>query len=71
MAQRTPIRTTSERLLKPGEVARMFRVDTKTVTRWARSGRLTSIWTLGGHRRYLDSEVRRLLDESRTDRGPS
>jgi excisionase family DNA binding protein len=71
MAQRTPIGTASERLLRPGEVARMFRVDTKTVTRWARSGRLTSVRTPGGHRRYLDSEVRRLLDESRTDRRPS
>jgi excisionase family DNA binding protein len=40
-----------ERLLTPAEVAAMFRVDPKTVTRWARAGKLSSIRTLGGHRR--------------------
>jgi excisionase family DNA binding protein len=39
----------------------MFRVDPKTVTRWAKAGKLTSIRTLGGHRRYKESEVRTLL----------
>ena len=39
----------------------MFRVDPKTVTRWAKAGKLTSIRTLGGHRRYRESEVRALL----------
>ena len=34
----------------PAEVAAMFRVDPKTVTRWAKAGKLTSIRTLGGHR---------------------
>jgi hypothetical protein len=33
----------------------------KTVTRWADSGRLTSLRTLGGHRRYREAEVRMLL----------
>ena len=51
-----------EMLLTPSEVAKLFRVDPKTVTRWAKSGRLTSIRTLGGHRRYKDSEVRALLN---------
>ena len=51
-----------EPLLTPAEVAALFRVDPKTVTRWANSGKLTSIRTLGGHRRYLESEVRALLD---------
>lgn len=51
----------SEPLLTPGEVAAMFRVDPKTVTRWARAGKLTSIRTLGGHRRYPEAEVRSLL----------
>ncbi len=39
----------------------MFRVDPKTVTRWAKAGKLTSIRTLGGHRRYQEAEVRALL----------
>jgi excisionase family DNA binding protein len=51
----------SERLLTPGEVALMFRVDPKTVTRWASAGRIGSIRTPGGHRRFRESEVRALL----------
>ena len=50
-----------EVLLTPSEVAYLFRVDPKTVTRWAKAGKLTSIRTLGGHRRYKESEVRALL----------
>ena len=50
-----------ENLLTPAEVAALFRVDPKTVTRWAKAGKLTSIRTLGGHRRYKESEVRALL----------
>lgn len=50
-----------EPLLTPHEVATMFRVDRATVTRWAKTGKLTSIRTLGGHRRYLEAEVRALL----------
>ena len=48
-------------LLTPAEVASLFRVDPTTVTRWAKSGKLTSIRTLGGHRRYKESEVKVLL----------
>src|ERR1041384_3285877 len=50
-----------EPLLTPAEVASMFRVDPKTVTRWAKAGKLSAIRTLGGHRRYRESEVRALL----------
>ena len=50
-----------ERLLTPGEVALMFRVDPKTVTRWASAGRIGSIRTPGGHRRFRESEVDGLL----------
>lgn len=53
--------TETESLLTPAEVAAMFRVDPKTVTRWAKAGKLSSIRTLGGHRRYRESEVRQLL----------
>ena len=51
----------TETLLTPGEVATLFRVDPKTVTRWAQAGKLTSVRTLGGHRRYRENEVRALL----------
>ncbi len=50
-----------DRLLTPGEVATLFRVDPKTVTRWAAAGRIGSIRTPGGHRRFRESEVRGLL----------
>jgi excisionase family DNA binding protein len=56
----------SEPLLTPSEVAALFRVDPKTVTRWAKAGKLTSIRTLGGHRRYRESEVRALLSGNTT-----
>jgi excisionase family DNA binding protein len=51
-------------LLTPGEVAVMFRVNPKTVTRWARSGKISAVRTLGGHRRFRASEIRRILDET-------
>lgn len=50
-----------EPLLTTSEVARMFRVDAKTVTRWARAGKLNAIRTLGGHRRYRESHIQALL----------
>ncbi|MDR7279746.1 BldC family transcriptional regulator [Catenuloplanes atrovinosus] len=53
---------TGDRLLTPGEVAALFRVDPKTVTRWAAAGRIGSIRTPGGHRRFRESEVRQLLE---------
>jgi len=57
-----------EVLLTPAEVASLFRVDPKTVTRWAKSGKLTSIRTLGGHRRYKESEVKELLLKTTSNR---
>ena len=50
-----------EVLLTPAEVAALFRVDPKTVTRWAKAGKLTAIRTLGGHRRYRQTEIQALL----------
>ncbi|MCZ7529537.1 MAG: BldC family transcriptional regulator [Acidimicrobiia bacterium] len=52
-----------DELLTPSEVAAMFRVNPKTVTRWARAGKISAIRTLGGHRRFRASEIRRFLDQ--------
>ena len=54
-------------LLTPGEVATLFRVNPKTVTRWARAGKLSAKRTLGGHRRFSEAEVRAFL--SQVERG--
>ncbi len=62
--------TESETLLTPAEVAALFRVDPKTVTRWAKAGKLSSIRTLGGHRRYREAEVRALLSGIPVQRAP-
>jgi excisionase family DNA binding protein len=50
-----------DRLMTPGEVAALFRVDPKTVSRWAIAGRIPSVRTPGGHRRFRESDVRSLL----------
>ncbi|MEJ7705470.1 MAG: BldC family transcriptional regulator [Geodermatophilaceae bacterium] len=60
----------TDRLLTPGEVAAVFRVDPKTVTRWAASGLIASLRTPGGHRRFRETEVRRLLGDTAEDRTP-
>jgi excisionase family DNA binding protein len=61
--------TEVEVLLTPSEVASLFRVDPKTVTRWAKAGKLTPIRTLGGHRRYRKSEVLSLLGKQEGEKG--
>jgi excisionase family DNA binding protein len=54
----------NDHLLTPSEVAGLFRVDPKTVTRWAKAGKLSTIRTLGGHRRFHASEIRTLFSAS-------
>ena len=56
-------------LLTPNEVAEIFRVNPKTVTRWAKSGKITAIRTLGGHRRFRSREISRFLEELSTGTG--
>lgn len=56
-----PAASWAEPLLTPAEVATLFRVDPKTVTRWAKAGKISFIRTVGGHRRYRETEVRALL----------
>ncbi len=54
-----------DELLTPGQVAKLFGVDPKTVTRWAAAGKLTALHTLGGHRRYRAREVHGLIERHR------
>lgn len=60
----TEVHPDGDSLLTPSEVAAMFRVDPKTITRWAKSGRLESFRTLGGHRRYRLSDVRSAISKA-------
>ncbi|NMO51986.1 helix-turn-helix domain-containing protein [Actinoplanes sp. TBRC 11911] len=62
---------TNARLLRPGEVAALFRVDVKTASRWAVSGKLPAIKTPGGHWRFPEGPVRAFLaGESTAADGP-
>jgi excisionase family DNA binding protein len=54
-------RVQPERLLTPAEVATLLRVEPKTVTRCTEQGKVGSIRTLGGHRRYSEPEIRAFL----------
>jgi excisionase family DNA binding protein len=47
--------------LRSAEVAAILQVSPKTITRWAKDGRLPFQRTLGGHRRYPEAAIRELL----------
>lgn len=61
MAEAPDILSGKDRLLTPGQVAALFRVDPKTVTRWAAAGRIGCVRTPGNQRRFRESEIRALL----------
>lgn len=54
----------AERMLRPREVALLFKVDPKTVTRWAKTGRLTPVVLPSGHRRYRALDVEALMSST-------
>jgi excisionase family DNA binding protein len=54
-------------LLTVAQVAELFGVAPRTVTRWVRAGRLSAIRTLGGHHRFFAHEVLRLLEGTADD----
>jgi excisionase family DNA binding protein len=51
--------------LRTTEVADILQVSPKTVSRWAKDGKLPFLRTLGGHRRYPAAEIRQLAEELR------
>ncbi|WP_454836941.1 helix-turn-helix domain-containing protein [Rhodococcus qingshengii] len=57
-------------LLTPGQVAALFDVVPTTVLRWAKSGKISSTTTAGGHHRYFRTEICALLDDLKTP-GPA
>ncbi|OII61150.1 hypothetical protein BJP40_06385 [Streptomyces sp. CC53] len=56
-----------DKFMRPAEAARLFGVDTRTIMRWSAAGKLRSVQTLGGHRRYFREEVMRLWGEMNGD----
>jgi excisionase family DNA binding protein len=55
------------RYLRAAEVADLLQVSPKTVSRWAKEGKLPFLKTLGGHRRYPAAEIRQLANELRVE----
>jgi excisionase family DNA binding protein len=55
--------TTNPSYLSTGEVAGLLLVSPKTVSRWAKEGKLPFMRTLGGHRRYPEAEIRHLAEQ--------
>ena len=53
--------------LRPAEVADLLSVSPKTVSRWAKEGKLPFMKTLGGHRRYPEAEIRELVETLRQE----
>ena len=49
--------------IRTAEAAKILRVSPKTVSRWAKEGKLPFLRTLGGHRRYPAAEIRQLAEE--------
>ena len=49
--------------LRTAEVADLLYVSPKTVSRWAKEGKLPFMKTLGGHRRYPEAKIRELANQ--------
>ena len=63
----TPVWRETPVYLRTAEVADLMHVSPKTVSRWAKEGKLPFFKTLGGHRRYPDTEIRALVETLRED----
>jgi excisionase family DNA binding protein len=57
------IRDSDDQLLTRAEVAEIFQVAPSTITRWAEAGKLPSVKTLGGHRRYQATIINNLAHQ--------
>jgi excisionase family DNA binding protein len=66
-AQRSGKAPSSPSYLSTGQVAGLLYVSPKTVSRWAKEGKLPFMKTLGGHRRYPEAEIRELAEELRQE----
>lgn len=60
MKRRSGQEEQAEEYLRTAEVAYLLHVSPKTITRWASEGKLPSVRTLGGHRRFPGKPIREL-----------
>ena len=67
MAQRKTSRIEAPSYLRTAEVADILHVSPKTVSRWAKEGKLPFLKTLGGHRRYPEAKIRELANDLREE----
>jgi excisionase family DNA binding protein len=67
MSQPRTARIEAPSYLRTAEVADVLHVSPKTVSRWAKEGRLPFLRTLGGHRRYPEARIRELAEELRQE----
>jgi excisionase family DNA binding protein len=67
MPNRPTRQLSDDRYLRAAQVAELLHVSPKTVSRWAKEGRLPFIRTLGAHRRYPEREIRALAESLRQD----
>jgi excisionase family DNA binding protein len=65
--RRTSTRIETPSYLRAAEVAEILHVSPKTVSRWAKEGKLPFMKTLGGHRRYPEAKIRELANELREE----
>lgn len=56
--------------IRTAEAARILRVSPKTVSRWAKQGKLPHVVTLGGHRRFPAGAIEELADELASQLSP-
>jgi len=57
-------------LITPTDAAELLCVDPKTVSRWASAGKIHSVRTPGGHRRFVRSEIRAIVARDQAPAGP-
>jgi len=65
--QRKTARIETPSYLRTAEVADILHVSPKTVSRWAKEGKLPFLKTLGGHRRYPEAKIRELANDLREE----
>jgi excisionase family DNA binding protein len=60
-ANGTPSAPVAQRgYLRAAEAAALLQVSPKTISRWAREGKLGHVVTLGGHRRFQRADIEAL-----------